>query len=297
MGFKYINPGYGILLPNHEDYTQYTGNMTYNPDCGMAIKRGSGDTLNQTIFPLTGATGNTVYFSFCLYNNNGYWGGGGAALRSGSSNIGATNSQGHMNYLGIGNESGNFNLSTVGFYRITGSVTVGADGKFVLYVNGTKEIDAEIQADWNIAQSSLVIYQWANTCYTSNIIISDSPISPAEKVIALPVAQTAATMTDNGNGTYTATEAGQTVLQTVDTAALEAAIGADSRITGICAIANPAYYDGSGLTSLVAMEGSTEKGTISLGTDTLGGGSVSWAKDSIAISSLAGVGIGWKSAT
>ena len=88
----------------------------------------------------------------------------------------------------------------------------------------------------------------------SNLILSDEEISPREQVITLPVNATQTNMTDCGDGSYEATAANQEILQTVDVAALSAQYGADSRVTGLSLIGNPAYRTAEGLCALTALE-------------------------------------------
>ena len=61
-------------------------------------------------------------------------------------------------------------------------------------------------------------------------------------------------MTDCGDGSYEATAANQEILQSLDVAALSAQYGADSRVTGISLIGNPAYRTAEGLCALTAIE-------------------------------------------
>ena len=88
----------------------------------------------------------------------------------------------------------------------------------------------------------------------SNLILSDEDISLREQVVTLPVKATQTNMTDCGDGSYEATAAGQEILQTVDTASLITQYGADSRVTGISLLGNPAYRTAEGLCALTAIE-------------------------------------------
>ena len=88
----------------------------------------------------------------------------------------------------------------------------------------------------------------------SNLILSDEDISPREQVVTLPVKATQTNMTDCGDESYEATAAGQEILQTVDTASLITQYGADSRVTGISLLGNPAYRTAEGLCALTAIE-------------------------------------------
>lgn len=88
----------------------------------------------------------------------------------------------------------------------------------------------------------------------SSLILSDEEISPREQVIMLPVQATQTDMTDCGDGSYEATAANQEILQSVDTASLITQYGADSRVTGISLLGNPAYRTAEGLCALTAIE-------------------------------------------
>ena len=88
----------------------------------------------------------------------------------------------------------------------------------------------------------------------SNLIFSDEEINPKEQVVMLPVKETQTNMTDYGDVSYEATAANQELLQTVDIAALSTQYGADSRVTGISLIGNPAYRTAEGLCALTAIE-------------------------------------------
>lgn len=125
------------------------------------------------------------------------------------------------------------------------------------------------------------------------LIISDEYFPPSEKIIALPVANTTTDMTDNGDGSYTATAEGQTLMQTIDTAQLLTQIGEGNTLTGFALIGNPAYYDGDGLSRLASMRGSTEKENVALPTDTAGKILSSWS-DNVPQTDFANLSLGWK---
>jgi hypothetical protein len=97
----------------------------------------------------------------------------------------------------------------------------------------------------------------------SQIIISDSPIKWTESVIILPTS-ISATMTDNGDGTYTATNSGEYVKQTIDGDALRNLYSDNTVITGICVAGRPAYRDGEGIDTMQAIEGDTVFGECGL---------------------------------
>jgi hypothetical protein len=110
--------------------------------------------------------------------------------------------------------------------------------------------------DINISYDSktIKIFSKNNHVLISNLIISDEEISPREQVAILPIQSTQTDMTDCGDGSYEATAANQEILQTVNVAALSAQYGADSRVTGISLLGNPAYRTAEGLCALTAIE-------------------------------------------
>ena len=101
---------------------------------------------------------------------------------------------------------------------------------------------------------NITIYSKNDGAYISSLILSDEEISPREQVVMLPTKLTQTDMTDCRDGSYEATAANQELLQTVDVAALSAQYGADSRVTGISLIGNPAHRTAEGLCTLTALE-------------------------------------------
>ena len=89
--------------------------------------------------------------------------------------------------------------------------------------------------------------------YTPSVSIFSLPL----QAVLLSVKSTVADMTDGGDGSYRATAAGQQILQTMDTAALAEAYGADSQVTGVTLFGAPAYRTGTGICTLTALEESS----------------------------------------
>ena len=149
----------------------------------------------------------------------------------------------------------------------------------------------------NVMQGADITYMNIGGLYGqrhfANFIISDEYFPPSEKIIALPVANTTATMTDNGDGSYTADEVGESVMQTIDAAKLTQAIGEGNTFTGFSLIGNPAYYDGAGMTHLGAMKGETVKESVALPTNTDGKILASWS-DNVKQADIANLSLGWK---
>ena len=88
----------------------------------------------------------------------------------------------------------------------------------------------------------------------SNIIISDEEINEKEQIVILPVSATDTDMTNNGDGSYTATTEDQYILQTVDVTNLITKLGGKSEVTSIVLAGLPAYKTSDGLSSLTSLE-------------------------------------------
>lgn len=131
------------------------------------------------------------------------------------------------------------------------------DGIFRAILNEREVYNKQDCSFWYAYSSSektITVYSRTEDILVSNLILSDEEISPREQVIMLPVESTQTNMTDCGDASYEATAANQEILQTVDVAALSAQYGADSRVTGISLLGNPAYRTAEGLCALTAIE-------------------------------------------
>ena len=132
-----------------------------------------------------------------------------------------------------------------------------ADGIMHVMVNGHEIYHAQNEELWYAGDSeakTVTLCSKSSDALLSNLIFSDEAISPQEQIIMLPVQSTQTNMIDDGDGSYEATAANQELLQTVDIAALSAQYGADSRVTGISLLGNPAYRTAEGLCALTALE-------------------------------------------
>ena len=131
------------------------------------------------------------------------------------------------------------------------------DGIFRAILNEREVYNKQDCSFWYAYSSSektITVYSRTEDILVSNLILSDEEISPREQVIMLPVESTQTNMADCGDASYEATAANQEILQTVDVAALSAQYGADSRVTGISLLGNPAYRTAEGLCALTAIE-------------------------------------------
>ena len=147
---------------------------------------------------------------------------------------------------------------------------------------------------------NITVYSKNDGAYISSLILSDEEISPREQVVMMPTKLTQTDMTDCGDGSYEATAANQELLQTVDVAALSAQYGADSRVTGISLIGNPAHRTAEGLCALTALEKSGGNVT-TYGRHILDQNPASIIMDgraaSMTIGELAGRQFGWRAGT
>lgn len=134
--------------------------------------------------------------------------------------------------------------------------------------------------------------------YFSNVIFSDVEISPREQIIALPISSIQTDMTAGDNGIYIANAADQILLQTPNLAALSEEYGADSKITSIQVVGNPAYKTGTGLTTLTALSKAdsviTEHGTCDLSDDTVATIHDGWSLSNTTLADLQSMQFGWR---
>lgn len=190
-------------------------------------------------------------------------------------------------------------INTIAFHAHACTESSAKDGYLILYANG-KEVgrveNYAVNFDYTNAKV-VVIYGSNSTGLISNMIISDTELHQREQVVFLPIASTETTMTAKEDGSYTADAAGQQILQSIDTASLIAAYGADSDIKGIAVIGNPAYRTAEGLSQLTALEKSddtvTEYGTKEAKADTAAG-VIDSRNLSMKLSALANYKFGWK---
>lgn len=294
MSFKYINPGYANLFTTPGLYSQST-NSLYSKT-GTAMQLGDAHPASLSIPSLS-----DLWVKFDYYKGNLYrWI---QCYLNGNSSIGIHGTDDnrvllfYTDYYSLNDSS----INTILLHFDSAANT--AD----IWINGVK--GTQIQ---NAGLSGSVITQltmspsgygdkyasWCNN-WISNIIVSDSEIFVNENVAILTAASTNTTMTDNGDGTYSATAAGQTILQTVDTSKLSAAAGTSNlTITGIGVAGNPAYYNSTGLTALTAISETsgttTEHSTKTLTATATAGVLDSW-QDNMTITQLAATTLGWKS--
>ena len=259
MSFKYINPGYAELLSVSGGATvtgkQYskTGVSFWQPNDKKGISLSESPTEFYAKFDLyiQGVTGrDDVDFSFGIgYQNGIYLRGYRGLTFSGYAGTSSVFYNSAVEDI-VPMES----LSTVWLHIKEGNAH---NGILHVVVNNHEICN---KRDLNISYSdasdskTIKIHSDNLRALISNLIISDEEISPREQVVMLPIQATHTNMTDCGDGSYEATAANQEILQTVDVTALSAQYGADSRVTGISLVGNPAYRTAEGLCALTALE-------------------------------------------
>lgn len=315
MAFRYINPGYVYLLDSNVTATQITGNeysktgvafTQTGASAGATIpqfKQGDDFWAKFDVYIPPAGTGVKVCI---LPPNSGSYG---FRMEIGSSETsdcffyhrysatdGRFFAQGKSSGLGL--TRGAINSISLRFkfvsgqngviYVIIGNLVFSSEGKnYILPYYANEPKIAKIFAD-------------STNVKFSNVIFSDSEISPKEQAIRLPISATATDMTAVANGVYAATAAGQTLLQTPDITALAQDFSGDSQITGIQVVGNPAYKKSTGLEKMIGLSKSgastTEHNSFTLGTDSTAIITDGWALSDVTLNDLPNMAFGWKTA-
>lgn len=312
MAFRYINPGYGALTGDSS--VQTFESFTYNPTNGVAFQK-----VNDTIkIPLPQAFTTDIYGRFDLYFNT-------TSLYNFA--FGAfsnyTTSDNYSKCIGVRINNSAVRLSDGRYYSNTTEKMVQlksyslnsiwfhwhfeeniADSSGEMIVNGTYITDKPQHSQFTFSSDKLFFITTPSAgnagdkVFISELIVSDEYISPKEKIIAIPTSTTITDMTAGASGIYIADAANQTLLQSVDVAELIQNYGADSAITGIELVGNPAYRTGEAIATLTALSKSgnviTEHDTCQLSEDTLSAITAGWGLSGVTISDLQNMQFGWK---
>ena len=260
MAFKYINPGYAELL-SVSGGTTVTGEQYSKTGVSFwQTQMNSGLSLSEIPTELygrfdvflknpTNAEDALVWVCIGYYNgikirpNRAVWD---IEIRKDGSNI-----------YSLTDTSGGIRTDAVNTFWFHIKQGNQADGIMHVMVNGHEIYHAQNEELWYAGDSgakTVTLCSKSSDALLSNLIFSDEAINPKEQVVMLPVKETQTNMTDCGDGSYEATAANQEILQSVDVAALSTQYGADSRVTGISLIGNPAYRTAEGLCALTAIE-------------------------------------------
>jgi len=256
MAFKYINPGYAELLSvrggttvTGEQYSK-TGISFWQPTYykGLNLSEVPSELYGKfDMYIKNSENADRARFSIAI---------GGYKIIEAETFWSKWKIRGNNNNntLAAGEEVRVKAISTVWFHIKPGQ---NNDGLFHAVID-EREVcnmpNAYVGYLTNSDAKTITILSGTDEILISNLILSDEEISPREQVIMLPVESTQTNMTDCGDGSYEATAANQEILQTVDVAALSAQYGADSRVTGISLLGNPAYRTAEGLCALTALE-------------------------------------------
>lgn len=170
------------------------------------------------------------------------------------------------------------------------------DGELEIWFNGTLYMNRALRCyTWN--DSYVVIKSSSEPMLISDIIISDTVFDKRMQLVQAPIVGTESEMTQMGDGSYIATDAGQTLLQYLDTETLAASYGGGSRVTGVAVIGNPAYQMESGggaLTVIQSLSGTlTEYATQPLQSDAAGV-ICDYHPLEGTVNGLSGLAVGWK---
>ena len=298
MPFKYINPGYNKLFGIQDNATQYSDASTYNPINAVYI----GGTLNWSCpFP---SECDEIWAKTGIHFHE-------SSSSAGEFGIGVSSSRSHA-YERLDSEPlYGFRIFNSGLYAYVGTSRSqlianpilrrtyhnillhsrnGENGLLELFLDGTLLHSYEGNVSWG-AHKIAFRNNYGNTNF-SNTIISDTPITVSEEVYVLPPSTTETTMTES-NGTYSTTEANQTLKQEYDVDALISKVGSSNlKITGAGVIAKDALFDGEGLTRIVSLRNNVELDEIALANVANHVGS-SWNED-LTLAGLAALKVGWK---
>ena len=310
MAFRYINPGYVALLADTcSGATEVTGTEYSKTGVGFSHK-----TNESTIsLPKVTADGEifvrfdayisakycAIYLRIPYITNSGYGGARFDTTPTGSLTIYAPNDS-TDNIL-----AQNINIIKVGkINSFLIRLKCGSAGESIceVTVNGEKFSTNKTAITYLSNMKIAYLYSGSSaTAIFSNVIISDTEISPKEQIIALPPATTLTNMTAGANGIYVADAANQFLLQSVDVSTLIENYGASSAVTGIALVGNPAFKTATGLAALTSLSlagtSTIEHGTCNLSDDTSAVIVDEWATENLTIADLQNMQFGWKAGT
>ena len=302
MSFKYINPGYAELLSvsggttvTGEQYSK-TGVSFWQPTYykGLNLSEVPSELYGKfDMYIKNSENADRARFSIAI---------GGYKIIEAETFWSKWKIRGNNNNntLVAGEEVRVKAISTVWFHIKPGQNNDGLFHAVIDELEVCNKSDAYVGYLTNSDAKTISILSGTDEILISNLILSDEEISPREQVIMLPVQATQTNMTDCSDGSYEATAANQEILQTVDVAALSAQYGADSRVTGISLLGNPAYRTAEGLCALTALEKSGGNVT-TYGRHILDQNPASIIMDgraaSMTIGELAGRQVGWRAGT
>ena len=321
MAFRYMNPGYGAWL-NDSAVSTVENNFVYNPEHGISFtKQTASQSVDDNEIPVGEAFTTDISVKFNMYISNTwpsnfllgakstywtntlelYYSCKGIMINSSSVYLLATY------YTGTGGTitkldnvlKGN-SLNKIQFHIHRGEDAESSFGQIT--VNDTTKTVQFTSANYKHSfydSKAFYIHFPTNTgIYISELIVSNDIISPKEKIIALPTSATATDMTAGQDGIYIADAANQSLLQSPDVAALIESYGADSTVTGVAVVGNPAYKTGTGITTLTSLSKAnniiTEHNCLALSDDTIATIQDGWTISNATIADLQNMQFGWR---
>lgn len=317
MSYRLINPGFAAMLNSYAEGTQYTDSI-YSRTGYSFTQTGQSNTpgieipsysVNDAEFWMK----LDVYIGYKSNSYTFYCGtpdsiGATSAMNGFSVSVYSSYVQLALDYKKSGSNYSSSVRQANDYWEIFKKndintfllrVKYGAAGTGIISLNVNRKttytIDTYEVSRCSNTKNSVILQDYSGNAKFSNIICSDAEISLKETMISLPVSTVTTTMTDNNDGTYTANEANQQILQTVDTAQLIADYGGDSQITGIAIAGNPAYRTGEGLTSLTAVSDTETFGTKTVSEETTGMVMDYHSLENKTLADLTGKKFGWKS--
>ena len=330
MAFRIMNPGYAEFLDNHNGATTvenatygkngvsfYTGSgsasqstgyqMPYNPTelwCKFNIyvkyPKASGTPSKEIGYLDSVSTYSSNFTGVRFYaSNNSYY----VYIMVNGANKASIAGNCYYSWDDVANNT-NLKGNAINeiLLHIKPSTTSSAtDGLIEVTINGKLMLTAaDLSTPWSGTYNVFRIFGYNPIDFlVSDIILSDEEISYKEQIIPIPVSATETTMSVRSGGIYVADAVGQTLLQTVDAESLIDDYGADSEITGIMTVGNPAYRTGEVVSSLIGISKEngtiTEHGTHTLSTDETGMVADARKVTNTTIADLDGVQLGWKS--
>lgn len=240
MSFKYLDPGYGISWNSRVGVYKST---IYNPRNGVAFYA---SLFSCEIHPVDSSTELTefwVKFDIFLPETG-----------NATSSIYKDNNSNKILLTIIQNGSSiSARLFGEAAYELTEGFKAGSVNTIWLHfqatdywwyialvVNGEDYGDDCSSSKYVGATSAVFNFRISSEHPVSNLIISDEKIDLNETIIEVKHSAVETTMVEN-DGAYSSAFSGNYVLQTLDTTNLYGLFGSDSKVTGLVAIAAPAY--------------------------------------------------------
>ena len=313
MSFKYLNPGFpglldttsGVLVEDEKCSRTGVGFWQPNTEKGVKFPTYPQELYCKFDFFLYYDTSSNTDYSIIVRTNYPYCG---ISLKKSKAYVDFEYHVRSYDYtIAYGNETaklqdeGNLRLNqvnTVCFHYKPSTSSSSNDSVIEIFVNGKRKVRSSRYAEFPSSSEGVTMAFSSSNAIAplSSILLSDEPFDMRESLVRVPVKSVTTDMTDNGDGTYTTSEVGQTLLQELDVPALLEAHGATSDVTGILSVASPACRT-EALNQLTHVEKQgdtvTEYGSTEVGLDATGA-ACAVRPVSMKLSELAGLSVGWK---